>query len=216
MDDLERILKNAGLNGSKSNNKQPPPLENVKKSTKNTILIESVDNELSEYSVERYRREFDDFMNNDQLNELEPIGKRQPSNPENIAKATAAFVEYSQWVGYAESQQLQALKDAAGEFNVKPWEIEAKLGRKVGALDHQGRPMDIPAQPSDISPFRPVQHEDVELDETAGVGVNAEHNTYPYTPDIKKGTLKKTGAKLGFDITDDGIPPQISKDSIKK
>lgn len=116
MDDMKRMLKNAGL-GVKINNKQPPPLENIKKSTKNTILLENVDNELSEYSVERYRREFDAFMN---------------------------------------------------------------------------------------------------LDETAGVGVNAEHNTYPYTPDIKKGTLKKTGAKFGFDITDGGIPPQVSKDSILK
>lgn len=52
------------------------------------------------------------------------------------------------------------------------------------------------------------------MDECAGVGVNAEHNSYPYTPDIKKGTLKKTGAKMGFDITDEGIPPRISKDSI--
>lgn len=115
MDDLDRILKNAGL-VVKTNTKQPP-LESVTKTGKNVILIENTDAELSEYSVERYRREFDAFMN---------------------------------------------------------------------------------------------------LDETAGVGVNAEHNTYPYTPDIKKGTLKKTGAKLGFDITDGGIPPQVSKDSILK
>ena len=53
----------------------------------------------------------------------------------------------------------------------------------------------------------------MKLDETAGVGINSEFNTYPYTPDIKKGTLKKTGAQMGFDITDDGIPPTISKDS---
>jgi len=52
--------------------------------------------------------------------------------------------------------------------------------------------------------------------EAAGVGVNAEFNTWPYTPDIKKGTLKKTGAKLGFDITDAGIPPNVSKDSVVK
>lgn len=49
--------------------------------------------------------------------------------------------------------------------------------------------------------------------EAAGVGVNAEFNTWPYTPDIKKGTLKKTGSQLGFDITDAGIPPNVSKDS---
>jgi hypothetical protein len=54
------------------------------------------------------------------------------------------------------------------------------------------------------------------MNETAGVGVNAEFNTYPYTPDIKKGTLKATGKKLGFDITDAGIPPNISKDSAIK
>jgi len=36
------------------------------------------------------------------------------------------------------------------------------------------------------------------------------------TADVKKGTLKKQGRKFGFDITDGGIPPRISKDSIKK
>ena len=56
----------------------------------------------------------------------------------------------------------------------------------------------------------------MKIDETAGVGVNAEFNTYPYTPDIKKGTLKKTGKQMGFNITDDGIPPRISKDSVNK
>jgi len=56
----------------------------------------------------------------------------------------------------------------------------------------------------------------MKVDETAGVGINAEFNTYPYTPDIKKGTLKKTGKQLGFDITDAGIPPNISKDSVIK
>lgn len=54
------------------------------------------------------------------------------------------------------------------------------------------------------------------LDETAGVGLNAEFNTYPYTPDIKKGSLKKAGKQMGFDITDTGIPPRISQNSINK
>jgi len=56
----------------------------------------------------------------------------------------------------------------------------------------------------------------MKVDEAAGVGINAEFNTYPYTPDIKKGTLRKTGKKLGFNITDGGIPPKISKDSVNK
>lgn len=36
------------------------------------------------------------------------------------------------------------------------------------------------------------------------------------TADVKKGTLKKMGDRLGFEITDDGIPPIISKDSWKR
>lgn len=44
-------------------------------------------------------------------------------------------------------------------------------------------------------------------------GVLTPQNT---TADVKKGTLRKQGEKLGFNITDDGIPPRISKDSIIK
>ena len=83
-----------------------------------------------------------------------------------------------------------------------------------------------------LEPLRHIENEELEnysienytmklkefmkMDEAAGVGINAEFNTYPYTPDIKKGTLKKTGKQLGFDITDGGVPPKVSKDSINK
>ena len=50
--------------------------------------------------------------------------------------------------------------------------------------------------------------------EEAGVGILTPQNT---TADVKKGTLKNQGQKLGFDINDDGMPPRISKNSgIKK
>ena len=67
-----------------------------------------------------------------------------------------------------------------------------------------------------LTPLKKLGSDEKFMNETAGVGVNAEFNTYPYTPDIKKGTLKATGKKLGFDITDAGIPPNISKDSAIK
>lgn len=51
------------------------------------------------------------------------------------------------------------------------------------------------------------------IEEGGGVGVLTAQNT---TADVKKGTLKKQGAKFGFDITDMGIPPRISKDSGNK
>lgn len=43
-------------------------------------------------------------------------------------------------------------------------------------------------------------------------GTLTQQNT---TADVKKGTLKKQGKKFGFNITDGGIPPQISKGSVK-
>ena len=110
MDDLSRILKNAGLNAPLTETKKP------KKKKKSSIIgkTDDLDENLAEYSIEKYAKKLKDFL------------------------------------------------------------------------------------------------------EVAGVGINAEHNTFPYTPDIKKGTLKKTGAKLGFDITNAGIPPNISKDSVVK
>jgi len=47
------------------------------------------------------------------------------------------------------------------------------------------------------------------IDEDAA-GVLTKQNT---TADVKKGTLRKVGKAFGFDITDGGIPPIVSKDS---
>lgn len=50
------------------------------------------------------------------------------------------------------------------------------------------------------------------VDETAA-GVLTKQNT---TADVKKGTLRKMAKGFGFNITDKGIPPRISKDSFNK
>lgn len=44
------------------------------------------------------------------------------------------------------------------------------------------------------------------------VGILTSQNT---TSDVKKGTLRRQGKKFGFNITDGGIPPQISKKTNK-
>ena len=59
------------------------------------------------------------------------------------------------------------------------------------------------------TPIRYVRNDQV-VEHAAGT--LTKQNT---TADVKKGTLKKQGKKFGFDITNGGIPPQISKDSVK-
>lgn len=36
------------------------------------------------------------------------------------------------------------------------------------------------------------------------------------TPDVKPGETKRQGAKLGFDLSPEGVPPIVSKDSVIK
>jgi len=51
---------------------------------------------------------------------------------------------------------------------------------------------------------------EADIEESAGVGILTKQNS---TVDVKPGTLKKNGKQMGFDITDGGIPPRVSKDS---
>jgi len=101
------------------------------------------------------------------------------------------------------------------EYDFLPWK-DLRGGTQDTKVWYASNTKDIIAlQPTSssgsTSPTRYIRKDYV--NEGAGAGVLTKQNT---TADVKKGTLKKQGRKFGFNITDGGIPPQISKDSVKK